>query len=170
MYQYYYVMEYLPTRYEADSSEWENRHEVWNFKDGHCSTRILNRIIEFIEKETSCENKSDYVICFIPASSKIKTRNRYSFLANELTKRTGIKATLEAIIKTTDTESGHLCGKSLDPTADYIFNANLFKGYKVILIDDIITRGRTFKDTTRKLISNGAIDVTGIFVGKTVNL
>jgi predicted amidophosphoribosyltransferase len=45
----------------------------------------------------------------------------------------------------------------------------LFRGKKVILVDDVITRGRTFVQTADKLIANGASSVEGMFVAKTVN-
>ena len=40
--RYFYTMEYLPTRYEASQSEWNNRRAVWNFKDGNCSSVIID--------------------------------------------------------------------------------------------------------------------------------
>ena len=42
-------------------------------------------------------------------------------------------------------------------------------GKKVILIDDIITRGTTFNKTADKLESMGAVCVTGLFLAKTIN-
>lgn len=161
-------MKYLPTRYEATQSEWDNRHEVWNFKDGVCSTRILNEMVTTVN-EIVGSSKSDYVICFIPASSSSKTQTRYSSLARKITERTGVQATLDAIKKNTDSASGHVAGKSADPTSDFSFNTSLLRNKKVILIDDVITRGRTFTQTAGKILSNGASSVVGMFVAKTVN-
>lgn len=45
----------------------------------------------------------------------------------------------------------------------------IIQGKKVILIDDVITRGRTFSDTAIKMINKGASSVVGLFVAKTVN-
>lgn len=167
-YRYYYTMEYLPTRYAASESEWDNRHAVWNFKDGVCSSSILNNLVEIINNIAS-GRKSDYIICFIPASTSSKTTNRFTTVARRLTERTGIQATLSAITKTSDSEAGHIAGKSSNPTADFRFNPSLFRGKKVILVDDVITRGRTFVLTADKLIANGASSVEGMFVAKTVN-
>lgn len=167
-YRYYYTMEYLPTRYEASAREWDNRHAVWNFKDGNCSISILDdfcRILGDIVKGS----KSDYIICFIPASTSSKTMRRYSSVAYKLTERTGIQATLSAITKTSETESGYKVGKSSNPTADFSFKTDLFRGKKVILVDDVITRGRTFVHTADKLMTFGALSVVGMFVAKTVN-
>ena len=94
---------------------------------------------------------------------------RFSHVARQLTALTGIQATLTAITKTSDSESGYRAGKSSNPTADFIFNSDLFRGKKVILVDDVITRGRTFTQTADKLIAYGASSVVGLFVAKTVN-
>ena len=168
-FSYFYTREYLPTRYSASESDWENRRAVWNFKDGACSPSVLSDLTRYVNSIVGSGRKSDYVICFIPASTRAKTENRYASVARQLTARTDVEATLFAITKTVDSAAGHLSGKSGDPTADFSFNSSYFRGKKVILIDDVITRGKTFGDTARKLIANGANTVTGLFVAKTVN-
>ena len=167
-YSYHYTMEYLPTRYEANNREWDNRRAVWNFKDGACSTTILNDMVEIINDIVN-GREYEYVICFIPASTKSKTINRFATVARRLTERTGVKATLSGIYKTSDSEAGHIVGKSSNPTADFCFDSSVFRGKKIILIDDVITRGRTFVQTANKLMSNGAKSVEGLFVAKTIN-
>ena len=167
-YRYHYTMEYLPTRYEANSREWDNRRAVWNFKDGACNTSILNDMAEIINDIVK-GREQEYVICFIPASTKSKTVNRFATVASKLTNRTGVKATLSGIYKTSDSEAGHIAGKSSNPTADFCFDPSEFRGKKVILVDDVITRGRTFLQTANKLMSNGASSVEGLFVAKTIN-
>ena len=167
-FKYYYTMGYLPTRYEANESEWNNRHAVWNFKDGVCSPSIMSFFVEAIDQIVG-RDKSNYVICFIPASTSLKTRVRFASLASRLTERTGIKATLAAISRLNDSEASHISGKSCNPTADFCFDTSYFRGKHVILIDDVITRGRTFVQTANKMIANGASSVEGLFVAKTVN-
>ena len=159
----------MPTRYSASERDWDNRHAVWNFKGGSCSLAVLNDLVKNVNQIVGGQRKSDYVICFIPASTKSKTKTRYASVAQRLASITGVEATLSAITKTVDSASGYLSGKSCDPTADFSFNANLFRGKTVILIDDVITRGRTFCDTAEKLMSRGASEVIGLFVAKTVN-
>jgi len=165
---YFYTMEYLPTRYEASQSEWNNRRAVWNFKDGDCSSAILDSLVNYVNRIV-CGSKSDYVICFIPASTSYKTSNRFGYVSRRLAERTGVQATLSAITKSSDSEAGHIAGKSSNPTSDFVFDPYYFRGKKVILIDDVITRGRTFSDTAIKMINKGASSVVGLFVAKTVN-
>lgn len=167
-FSYYYTLEYLPTRYVANENEWNNRHAVWDFKDGLCRESITNDMVKIIN-HISEGHKSEYIICFIPASTSERTTKRYRSVACRLAERTGVNATLSAITKTSNTESGYISGKSGNPTADFTFDTNYFRGKKVILIDDVITRGRTFSDTAVKMISRGADSVTGLFVAKTIN-
>lgn len=174
-YQFYYTMEYLPTRYEASSQEWRNRRAVWNFKDGECSDEIIEKLAEYIRKiirEQSgpfSYSESDFVICFIPASTRTKTIRRFSTVAKRLSQKTGVRATLSAITKETDSESEHVSGKSSNPTKDFSFKPDEFRGKTVILIDDVITRGRTFTQTANKMMAVGADNVIGLFVARTIN-
>jgi predicted amidophosphoribosyltransferase len=168
-YTYYYSINYLPTRYEATCKDWENRRIVWDFKNGNFSYSLLNEMVDTINNEIVTGYKSDYIICFIPASTTLKTSTRYSYFASKIVERTGITASLTAITRMFDSDAGHITGKSNNPTSDFSFNANEFRGKKVILIDDVITRGRTFCDTASKLINGGALTVVGMFVAKTVN-
>ena len=168
-FSYRHVLEYLPTRYSASYSQKADRSAVYRFKDdGICEQRIFDGFVEAIKQMTGY-NKSGYVICFIPASSQAKTNIRYRNLATRLENATGVRACFNAISRTVDKASGYLNGKSGNPIAGLSFDASYFRGKKVILIDDVITRGRTFCLTANELLDRGAIDVEGLFVAKTVN-
>lgn len=167
-FNYAKVLEYLPVRYSATPSQKTDRTTVYDFKNGICESRIFNSFVSIINGYVgNC--KSDYVICFIPASSNAKTIRRYGNLSERLEKATGVKAYLSAIERTSDKESGYLNGKTGNPIEGISFNSNYFRGKKVILIDDVITRGRTFCMTANELLDRGATDVVGLFVAKTIN-
>ena len=166
---YHYLKEYIPVRYQGLSTQQINdRKDVFNFKDGNTPSSVksglLSKVWTIIEG-----NKSDWVICFIPASTKSKTYNRYSSVALYLSHESGCDVYIDAIEKTIDSEAGHVSGKSSDPTANFRINKERIKGKNVILIDDVITRGRTFEDTASKLESTGANKVIGLFVAKTIH-
>jgi predicted amidophosphoribosyltransferase len=167
-YRYHYTREYLPTRYEASNKDWENSYAVWNFKDGKCSSSVLDELVGIINRIVD-GREQEFVICFIPASTKAKNQTRYTALSGRLTERTGVETSMSAITKTTDTESSYIAGKEEDPTKDFCFDSSVFRGKKVILIDDVITRGCTFACTAKKLLSRGATSVEGVFVAKTIN-
>lgn len=167
-FSYAHVLEYLPVRYSATYSQKEDRSAVYRFKDGSCEDRIFDRFVNII-KQIVGYNKSEYVICFIPASSQARTSARYSSLAGRLENVTGVKASLNAIKRTVDTVPGYKNGKTMDTVSGLSFDPYCFRGKRVILIDDVITRGRTFCQTANELLDNGASDVIGLFVAKTIN-
>lgn len=165
---YCHVLEYLPTRYPASSSQKNDRSAVYQFKDGYCEPRIFDGLVDAVN-HLAGYNKSDYVICFIPASTQYKTNIRYRNLAARLESATGVKVCFNAITRIVDTAAGHLNGKFGNPVEGLSFDASSFRGKKVILIDDVITRGTTFCRTANELLDRNAIDVYGLFVAKTIN-
>lgn len=167
-FNYHFLMEYLPMRYSASYQQQCDRKSVFQFKDGNCSDEIFNRLVNTI-RSIAGYNTSSYVLCFIPASAQWKTNRRYQSLARRLTTATGVNCTLAGISTKEDRESGHIAGKSADPTENFQFNAEIFRGKKVILMDDVITRGTTFCRTANRLLNLGAGSVEGMFIAKTVN-
>lgn len=99
-------MNYVPVSAErnygycASEEEWMDRHEVWHFKDGNCSPIILQGLAEEIRelKTTNC------VVCFIPASTSMKTVTRYGDVSRRLQEMTGVPCSYTAISKENDNE------------------------------------------------------------------
>lgn len=48
-----------------------------------------------------------------------------------------------------------------------ILNSEQYKGKNVLLFDDVITSGGSFKQVAAKLLETGAKSVIGIFLAKT---
>ena len=46
------LMEYLPTRYTATPQQQADRNEVYRFKDGNCSSRVLDGLVSEIHRIT----------------------------------------------------------------------------------------------------------------------
>ena len=161
----YYIMDYLPTRYPATEEQVRDRQAIYSFKDGCCPSRIINGLADGIRRISD----SDTVVCFVPASTQFKTSRRYGALSSHLESLTGKPCSYTAISKPEDGESGHINGKSSDPASEFEFNASFFAGKKVILIDDVMTRGRTLEGTARRLREHGATEVVGLVAGLTIN-
>jgi len=161
----YYMMDYLPSRYDADYEQQNNRRAIYDFKDGDCPSFVLNGLARGINRFAN----GNTVVCFVPSSSGFKTRRRYAALSRTLSERTGVPCSYTAIYKDEDSESGYIGGKSEDPSAEYEFDSSFFSGKKVILIDDVMTRGRTLLGTARRLKEHGAAEVVGMVVGMTMN-
>ena len=114
-------------------------------------------------------NPSAWVVCFIPASTKAKQMRRYGTLSTYLNNQLACPVYIDGIDVAYDRESGHTSGKTGDPTANMVFNSSRFSGKKVILIDDVRTRGITFERTADKLVAHGAASVYGVFVAQTIH-
>jgi predicted amidophosphoribosyltransferase len=164
---YHYLRTYLPVRYSADFQQQQNRREVYNFKDGKCSSELKRELINEI-RDAIGYSKYEWIVCFIPASTYQRTMTRYSEILTSIKNEIGVDVTLNAIQVIADKEPGHNGKKESNPASNYSFNNNLYRGKKVLLIDDVITRGTTFKSTAIKLLESGAKDVKGLFIAKTV--
>lgn len=164
---YYYLKEYLPVRYSASTEQEQNRQLCYNFKNGFTDEDIKMGFLEKVKTITG-NTKEGWVICFIPASSKQATLYRYKTLT-EFFMENGYAVATEAIFNEHDKAAEHISGKTNNPIEAFGFMNSAFAGQKVILIDDITTRGTTFNMTADKLEELGALSVTGLFLAKTIH-
>lgn len=167
MNNYHYLKDYLPVRYQANAQQLADRQTCYNFKDGIINDEVKSGFLNKIQEITNGE-KTGWAICFIPASTKSKTQTRYKKLA-EAIQASGYMVAIDAIYNEHDHEAGHLTGKTENPIEGFGFNTSGIAGKKIIVIDDIITRGKTFQMVAEKLLSMGATTVTGLFLAKTIN-
>ena len=167
MNNYHYLKDYLPVRYQANAQQLADRQTCYNFKDGYLNDEVKSGFLNKIQEITNGE-KTGWAICFIPASTKSKTQIRYKKLA-EAIQASGYKVAIDAIYNEHDHEAGHLTGKTGNPIEGFGFNTSGIAGKKIIVIDDIITRGKTFQMVAEKLMAMGATTVTGLFLAKTIN-
>ena len=167
MNNYHYLKDYLPVRYQANAQQLADRQTCYNFKDGYLNDEVKSGFLNKIQEITNGE-KTGWAICFIPASTKSKTQTRYKKLA-EAIQASGYMVAIDAIYNEHDHEAGHLTGKTGNPIEGFGFNTSGIAGKKIIVIDDIITRGKTFQMVAEKLMAMGATTVTGLFLAKTIN-
>ena len=162
------LFEYLPTRYMATCEQQRNRREVYNFKDGYCSDRVYNGLkSQILAIAGGCS--SEWVIAFIPASTASRARLKYHSLARRLAEDLSIEVCEDAIVNSCDRESTMVTGKVSDPTSTFSISPSRICGKKVILIDDVITTGSSFRHCANRLVSCGATAVHGLFVAQTIN-
>ena len=163
------ILEYIPKKYVGLSSkQQQDRQAVYSFKDGCCPTYAKELLVNKI-KSVIDSNPSAWVVCFIPASTKAKQLRRYGALSCYLNNLLACPVYTDGIDVAYDRESGHMSGKTGDPTDNMTFNSSRFMGKKVILIDDVRTRGVTFDRTADRLVSHGAASVYGIFLAQTIH-
>ena len=163
------VLEYIPKKYVGlNSQQLQDRSAVYAFKEGNCPTYAKEKLVEKI-KSVIGSNPSAWVVCFIPASTKSKHMRRYFDLSCYLRNRLSCPVYIDGIDVAYDRESGHLTGKTGNPTDNMEFNSSKFSGKKVVLIDDVRTRGVTFDQTADKMIMLGASTVFGVFLAQTIH-
>lgn len=168
-YKYLNIMEYLPKRYNATTKQENDRQVIYDFKNGYCDLSLMHKIAEYIKFVKNKMGGCNWRVCFIPASTHAKTTRRYNKLANFIERETGIACDYHTIMPIIDQESGHIAGKKANPAENFNVNAKDVAGKNIILIDDVITRGTTFRQTANKLAANGANMIVGLFLAKTIN-
>lgn len=164
------VSDYYPLKtYPIVSDRRERfRKLIWKFKDGQNfpeNDKIQIRL-KILLQDLSPVNLNDYILIPVPASNVEKTALRYSRFMPELAKRLDKKLVLNAI-----TSENHEPNKgSLNNRIEHFtFFPENYRGKGVILFDDIITSGKTFEQTSARLLDTGAINVIGLFLGRTVS-
>ena len=175
-----YLLDYYPTtvEFEADDDEWDDRWTVWIFKNDPGKTpeeahqRVLNRVVPKFAgllKDTFGEESLKYLtlVC-IPASTEEKNNARYKEFSKRLCQETSIENGFSHIHLTRDRVAKREGGNADDVSiANYSFDDIFFNGKRVILLDDIITKGNSMRIAKAKLEKLGAQVICGLSVGKT---
>ena len=112
----------------------------------------------------------EYVICVIPSSKKGLADSGIRAVAKQLCKLPVIDGT-NVIIRNRTMDPNHLSAqkRSLEEELDSltIDNEEIIRCKQVLLLDDITTRGISFKAARQKLKDAGAILVAAIALGQT---
>jgi predicted amidophosphoribosyltransferase len=103
------------------------------------------------------------LVC-IPASTIETNNKRYSKFSTELCSITGMRNGFGYITITKEKTQSHLGGTD---SAEYSYDADFFKGAKVILFDDVVTRGRSMEQMKNALENLGATIICAISIGRT---
>lgn len=172
-----YLLDYYPTTvdFEADDTEWDDRWTVWYFKNDPEKTpkeahkRVLDRIIhQFVDilKNTFGEDALKFLtlVC-IPASTKEKNDSRYNEFSERLCQETGIENAFPFVQVISEKMPKREGGE--EGVVNYSFDDSFFNGKRVILLDDIITKGNSMYIAKAMLEKLGAKVICGLAVGKT---
>jgi len=153
----YYTMEYLPEEYGGTPVQKADRARINEFLQGNVCEGIISAMSTRISRMTRA-NKEQWVICFVPSTQE--AQKCYQLLASGIERVTGVHATLDGI----------LCDFSSIATAaaDFQYVADHFAGKHVILIEDIMKNGSAINTAAHKLMTLGAVTVTGFAVAKSI--
>jgi len=166
-FKYFYYFAYYPTRYKVSEEFQRRRQVVWNFKDGHNSVQIADAFKEDIGHLNLTQPLNEWWLCIIPASTKEKTETRFRRFCEVYCSGTRINNGYGLITVKENREAKHLADdRDSINILDTIEFGNV-RGKRILLFDDIYTTGKSFTRVVRKLISLGAREVVGLFLGKT---
>ncbi|WP_293962242.1 hypothetical protein, partial [uncultured Fusobacterium sp.] len=178
---YFFLTKYFPTNKYSKL----NQDFIFDFKKGKnteyyakiFSESILNLLNQ--DKELA----KTITILPIPASTKLGTEKRYKKLFELISENTGVINGYDIIKVTKDREASHLIGKYYNVENNYEIDFDKISyPYRIIIIDDIITKGGTFinivnkiKESSiikNKLKMNSSLDeyknfIIGLFLGET---
>lgn len=164
-YQGVYFYDYCPDRKMRDDRDERNRSMILGFKDGEDAIAI-HLVTDYIFRTIPFAERKDWLFCAVPASTREKNEKRNRHFCERVAEATGLKNGFTDIIIVYDrTDSRHQ--KEDDTVWNLQFSASV-DGMKILLFDDIITRGVSFVQCADKLIDKGALWVDGIFLGRTL--
>lgn len=164
---------YLPKRefnhsnVKIDSRFETSNQMIYDFKEGR-NTRIMadNFAHAFINKFGKRE-KEEYVFMPIPASTVVKNEKRFRLFCKLVCDALDFENGYESVSLMSDRQSFKGLHKELNKISNLQFNSMAIKGKKVILFDDVITSGASFKQMSNKIKSLGATKVFGFFLAMT---
>jgi len=173
---FYYLVDYYPVNKEVVETEdiWKNRWLVWDFKcskiekwdplkHASANSKIYSAFISKLQ-ETFGEYCKDLTLFFVPTSKKEDYSRRYgmfnTFLMNN---NFPVKTSYHNVHFYKDSKPKHLGGNGMPEVG-----ISCVKGAKIIIIDDVLTSGKTVQRYVWKLESLGASVIGCMVVGKTV--
>lgn len=161
--------DYLPTKYQASARGWQVRKFVWAFKDGKCTVSAAQLVAKKIREQFGT-SASDMVFVCIPASSQRKNEIRYREFSEEVARLSGAVNGYSHITVEGERLAIHesKSGKHVNDVQVINFDKEFFKGKKVLVFDDVITRGYSYARFACHLEMMGASVLGGMFLAKTL--
>ena len=160
---------YIPTSVQAAGSAWGIRKKVWRFKDGDTATssEVAAWVSQTLEENISLLDQCT-LVC-IPASTAERTQMRYEQFSSEVCKATKMANGYKHIKLEGERLAihEHKVAKTVSRVQVLKFDRNFFNGRRVIIFDDVITKGNSFATMVDYLEEMGAIVMGGIFLAKT---
>ena len=162
--------EYLPMQYrQATGREWQIRKMIWSFKDGKSYLNVAWMIANKLHQVFGDDVKNIVFAC-VPASSADKNELRYKGFASAVCKFSGAINAYEHIRVSGDRLAIHekFDSKSLQKVQVIEFDKDFFRGKKILVFDDILTKGFSYARFACQLEKIGGEVLGGFFLGKTV--
>lgn len=166
------IYDYLPVRLEATKKQWSVRRFLWQFKDGnHKAAMFAAEIVAAQIIKTFGRDSAHMTFVCIPASNAEKNKQRYQAFSARVCELTGMKDGFSAVtvsgekLALHETKKGE---KRVFNTQTVSLKRSSFKNKKVVLFDDIITKGMSYARFAAAVENIGAAVVGGVFLAKTM--
>lgn len=172
-----YLLDYYPTtvEFEADDDEWNDRWTVWYFKNDpektpekahqHVLDRVIPKFVGILNETFGEESLKYLTLVCIPASTQAENDSRYKEFSERLCRETGMENGYEHTHVIREKTAKRKGGE--EGNVNYSFDDSFFNGKRVILLDDIITKGNSMRIAKAILQKQGAKVICGLAVGKT---
>lgn len=163
---------YLPTRQHATEREWKVRRFVWKFKDGdHAAAMFAAETVAKNIIKKYGEAAKDLTFVCVPASTSEANRKRYKDFSAKVCELTGMKNGFSAVAVSGEKlaiHEQHKGEKKFFSTRTVEIKKKMLQASKILLFDDIITKGMSYAQFAASLESAGASVIGGIFLAKTI--
>jgi predicted amidophosphoribosyltransferase len=166
------LFDYLPTKYEASPREWAVRDLIWDFKEGKRSKEVALKVAEAIRNHFGSFADTLTLAC-IPAHDADANAERYEEFSKEVCRLTGmsngynhihVEGERYAIHEDHDKNSE----KGFNKVYVVNFDKEYFNGRRVLVFDDILTKGVSYARFACVIEDFGAEVVGGYFLGRTL--
>ena len=166
---YYFFWYYYPTRFTDVSRDSEKaRRIIWNFKDGIATDPSVATLVSSKLRSTfSASDLRQLTFVCILASTRDVNNDRYATFSEEVCSATGMRNGFSKITITKEKTPAHLSPTHESEPAEYAIEKNFFENSKVILFDDVVTRGHSMLRFKEMLSELGADIICAISIGRT---
>lgn len=173
-YPFRHLLCYIPKRYVClQNWQKEQRTIIEDFKNGHATQDLYQRFANAI-KTIITKHTGQWIVTFIPPTVgyEVEYDWRYKELASYLQEHLPeIPVAYRSVMVADEWSSApkNLGGRRTIETGNLAVNAALFRNKSVILIDDIITTGYSFRTVGDALTAAGAIRIYGVILAMTIH-
>ena len=162
---YYHFFWYYPVRFHniSQTSQYV-RSLVFQFKDGIQCADVITLLKSKLAQTFNDEDLQQLTFVCIPASTIAVNEERYEDFSERLSNQLGMRNAFKHIHIIRERMAAHLGGED---EAVYSFDKAFFKEQKIVLFDDIVTRGSSMQRFKLKMNELGATVVCALSIGRT---
>lgn len=161
-----YLYPYLPTARQLLGEDWQNADLIYRFKDGRYDKSLLDSFCDLFDAMGL--EKGGYTLLCIPGSDPYRTERRYWEFMCELSDRMEWRNGY-GYLSLKPHPPVHLRGARRMLTSDDLHvEWDHLANSRIVLLDDLLTSGRTVLSVCLELRRCGVRPVAAVFVGRTV--